>query len=391
MHVLYLSGWYPYPPDNGSKLRVYNLLRELAGHHSLTLLVVSEDAPASTPPELTELGRVVHVPGRRFRPAGRRALAGLLGRTPRVLVDTYRPQLSRQIEMEMRARRPDLVIATQWATAAYHDDFGDVPSIFEEVEIGAFESKLATARSALMRLRHRLPLIKWRAYLRRLLPRFRYCTVVSRAERDLLRRLVPGYDRLEVLPNFVRVADYRVAPPERNPNELIFAGALSYPANYDAAAWFARDVFPRIRREEPEARLIITGEEGDRPLPQSEGITLTGRLADARPAVANATVSLAPIRLGGGTRLKILEAMCLGTPIVSTSKGAEGLDVTAGEHLLIGDTAEAFARETVRLLRDPALRRRLSEAGRHRVDTTYNSTIVGPRFRELVERAAAAP
>src|SRR5262249_2931776 len=215
--------------------------------------------------------------------------------------------------------------------------------------------------------------------------------VVSRAERDLLRRLVPHYDGLEIVPNFVRVADYRIPLCERRPNELIFAGALSYPANYDAAAWFVREVFPLVRREVPEARLIITGDEGGRPLPRSGGLTLTGHLADARPAVAGATVGLAPIRQGGGTRLKGLAAMGLGTPIVSPSKGAEGLAVTAGEHLLIGDSPETFARETVRLLQDPALRHRLSEAGRQRVEATYNSTIVGPRFRELVERAAAAP
>jgi glycosyltransferase involved in cell wall biosynthesis len=388
MHILYLSGWYPYPPANGSKLRVLNQLRELAGRHRVTLIVLSADRPATTPPELAALGRVVHVPGRPFRPRSLRALAGLLGPAPRVLVDTYQPLLARRIEEELRAHRYDLVVANEWGTAAYHEFFAAVPAIFDEAGLGAFESKVTAARSPLARLRHRLPLLKWRAYLRRLLPRFRICTVASEPEQDLLRRLVPGYDRIEILPNCVRLADYEDVPREPRPHELVFAGAPSYAANHDAAAWFLRGVFPRIRREVPEAHLTITGEAGSRPLPRVDGVTLTGRVADVRPVVASATVSVAPIRQGGGTRLKILEAMCLGTAVVSTVKGAEGLDLTSGEHLLIADTAEGFARATVRLLREPALRARLIEAGRRRVETTYDSGTVGRRLGELVERAA---
>lgn len=390
MRILYLSGWYPHPPDNGSKLRVYNLVRELADRHRITLVVLSEDQPRTTPPELARLCRVVHVAGRRFRPASLRALAGLLSRNPRVLVGTHQPLLARRIEDELSAHRYDLVIATQWGTAAYHASFGAVPAIFDEAELGAFESKITAARSPLARLRHRLPLVKWRAYLGRILPWFRLCTVTSQPEKDLLRRLVPGYDRVEIVPNCVRVADYQGVAFERRPHELVFAGALSYPPNHDAARWFLHEVFPRIRLEVPEAHLTITGEAGAGPLPRVDGVTLTGYVPDIRPVVGGATVSLAPIRLGGGTRLKILEAMCLGTPVVSTTKGAEGLHVTAGEHLLIADTPEGFARQTVRLLREPVLRDRLAEAGRRRVRETYDSAIVGRRFRELVEKAASA-
>ena len=391
MRILYLSGWYPYPPDNGSKLRVYNLLRELADHHRLTLMVLSVERPSSTPPELARLARVVHVPGRPFRPGGLRALAGLLSRTPRVLVDTYQPLLTSSLEDELHAGRHDLVIAAQWSAAAYHASFAGVPALFEEVEVGAFESKVTEARSPLGRVRHRLPLYKWRAYLSRILPRFRLCTVVSEPERRLLRRLVPAYGRVEVLPNCVRVADYRDVVGPRDPDELVFTGAPSYAPNHAAAVWLLREVFPRIRAAMPAARLTITGAAGAHPLPRVEGVTLTGHVPDIRPVVARATVSLVPIRAGGGTRLKILEAMALGTPVVSTSKGAEGLDVASGEHLLVADTPEGFARETVRLLREPGLRARLAEAGRRRVEATYDSAIVGRRLRELVELAAAAP
>jgi glycosyltransferase involved in cell wall biosynthesis len=153
--------------------------------------------------------------------------------------------------------------------------------------------------------------------------------------------------------------------------------------------WFVGDVYPLIHARVPDVQLTITGEAANRPLPAAPNVVHTGHVENVRPLVASSCISVAPIRIGGGTRVKILEAMALGTPVVATSKGAEGLDVCHGVHLLIADTPHAFAEQVLRLLADPGLRRELSRNARDVVEARYNWKAIGCRFEELL--ASLAP
>ncbi len=345
MHVLLLSRWFPYPTTNGSKLRIYNLLRVLAPHHEVTLISFADRPDADpTTPALRALCRDIHVvPWTPFDPGSGHVLRGLLSGTPRSLVDTFSPVMARRIEAILAQDRPDLVVASQVATASYAEYFHDTPALFEEVELGVLYDRFTCAPTAAQRVRHGLTWLKHRRYLSRLLPHFRACTVVSETERSLLATAVPHAPHIEVIPNAVEVAATASVKSIRNPNGLIFAGSLSYFANHDAMRWFLAEVLPHIRRDWPAAQLTVTGDPGDAALEPTPGVTLTGLLDDVRGAVAAAAVSVVPLRIGGGTRLKILESMALGTPVVATSKGAEGLDVVNGEHLLIADDPRAFA------------------------------------------------
>ena len=150
---------------------------------------------------------------------------------------------------------------------------------------------------------------------------------------------------------------------------------------------FTRSI-PRLQAEIPDVCLTITGDHANLPLPSTENVTLTGFVDDIRPLIASSWISLAPIQVGGGTRLKILEAMALRTPVVATSKGAEGLDATPGEHLLIADTPEAFAATTVRLLREPELRQYLADNAYQLVSQKYDWAAAMPQFLNLVDRVA---
>jgi glycosyltransferase involved in cell wall biosynthesis len=154
--------------------------------------------------------------------------------------------------------------------------------------------------------------------------------------------------------------------------------------------WFLAEVYPRIQAQVTDVRLLITGDHADLPLPPTDNLTLTGFVDDVRPLVAAASISLVPIRVGGGTRLKILEAMALHTPVVATTKGAEGLDVQHGDHLLIADTPESFAQAVLRLLGDPALRQKLADNGYQLVRERYDWAAVMPTFLNLIERVAYA-
>src|SRR3989304_6090235 len=142
--------------------------------------------------------------------------------------------------------------------------------------------------------------------------------------------------------------------------------------------WFLEEVYPLIQAQVPDLSLTITGDHADLPLPPASNVTLTGVVDDIRPLIASSSVSLVPLQAGGGTRLKILEAMALGVPVVSTLKGAEGLEIRSGEHLLIADTPEAFAENVIRVLRDPALRKGITDRARRMVEEKYDWAVVMP-------------
>ena len=179
-----------------------------------------------------------------------------------------------------------------------------------------------------------------------------------------------------------------LAWPSSQPDVLVFNGSLTYSANYDAMRWFLAEVYPRVRAQVPGVSLTITGSTQGvdlAGLALDDTVRLTGFVEDVRIPVAEANLCVVPIRQGGGTRLKILEAMALGTPVVATSKGAEGLDITDGKHLLLADEPETFARRTVAVLGNPALRHDLTANARRLVEERYDWAAIGQRFVDLVE------
>ena len=241
----------------------------------------------------------------------------------------------------------------------------------------------------LSRLRSGLTWWKQRSYLRRLFPRFAACTVVSAQEAELIRAAAPAVRRVEVIPNGFDLQSARQVQGDPQPDTLIYCGSFRYFANHDAMLWFVNEVFPLVRAQVPAARLTITGDTAGRDFPTVEGVQLAGHVLDVRPLVASAWLSLAPLRVGGGTRLKILESFALRTPVVATSKGAEGLAAHSGQHLLIADDPVDFAAQVVSLLKDSHLRQSLAEQAFQLVEEQYDWAVILPRFLALVESAAA--
>jgi glycosyltransferase involved in cell wall biosynthesis len=298
--------------------------------------------------------------------------------------------MAQQIEQALTTHPYDLVIASQWGMASYGPYFQGLAALLEEAELGVLYEQFALATSAASRCRHGLTWIKQRRYASRLLRYYRACTVASDRERQLLSSTAPSFKAIEVVPNCINLADYGDVRETPQPHKLIFTGSFRYFANHDAMTWFLQEVYPRIQARAPDVWVTITGDNAGLPLPPADNVALTGFVDDVRPLIASAWVSLVPIRVGGGTRLKILEAMALGTPVVATSKGAEGLDAKHGEHLLIADSPEAFAEAVIRLLQEPGLRRRLADRAYQLVQQRYDLAALIPRFLDLVERVAHA-
>ena len=387
MNILFLSRWFPFPTNNGSKLRIYNLLRGLAERHDVTLLSFADQADVNPDaPEIQGICREVQViPWREFDPSSARARFGFLGITPRSLVDTFSPAMARKISSLSKSNHYDLVIASQLSMASYRRYFQHLPALFEEVEVGLSHDE-AHATSLSKRLRHAFTWFKLRFYLTKLLNSFQACTVVSEQEHDLLARHF-SVDKLalRVIPNSINTKEYDVLESSVVPNRLIFTGSFRYRPNYEAMLWYVEEVHPYLLEEIPDAQLIITGDHADLPLPSYQNITLAGYVGDIKALISSSSASIVPLLSGGGTRLKILEAMALGTPVVSTVKGTEGLGVRSGEHLLVAENPREFARSVVRVLRDKDFGQRIAGNAKQFVRENYDWTVTMPKFLSLVE------
>jgi glycosyltransferase involved in cell wall biosynthesis len=394
MKILFLSSWFPYPPDNGSRIRVFNLIRQLARVHDVKLLAFSQSGVVCDE-RIGEMRRycagVDVVPRTPFRPNSLRSLVGFFSARPRSFVDTYSHRMAALVEAAARERF-DVVLVSEIDAAPYAMAIAGTPRILEDLELTVVREKFETQKRLDRRLRYGLTWWKTRRFTARLLRQFDGCTVVSEGEREDVRRIAPAGCPVVVVPNGVAVADYvgDFGPPQRD--TLVFPGALTYDANFDAMAFFLEEIFPLIRAQLPEATLRITGTTEGVPtdqLPLGEGVTLTGYLEDVRPTVAHSWACVVPLRHGAGTRLKILEAMALGTPVVATSKGAEGLAVTPGEDILIADDPADFAARVVALLGSPALRDRIRRSGRRLVRERYDWDVIGRRVRRLIDDTIA--
>lgn len=389
MNVLFLSTWYPYPPNNGSKLRIHSLLAGLAKHHNVTLLsFVRDETGAEGDPETSGCRKIITVPWKQFRPNSGRARLGVLSARPRAVVDTFSPRMAQAIEDELRNGNYDIVIASQLETAAYGHLFASTPSIFEEVEVGVLYEQYRHAGSLARRARYGLTWFKHRHYLSSLLQRFQAYTVVSEKERQLVEKHAGGGRRAAgtVVPNCIDVSAYAGQMAEPTPYSLIFTGSFTYGPNYEAMLWFVDKVFPLVQEQIPQVTLFITGNHADLPLPERENVIRTGLVDDIRPLLGAASVAIVPVWTGGGTRLKILEAMAMRTPVVSTSKGAEGLDVTANEHLLIADTPHSFSQAVLTLITERQCAEHLAENAYTCVSQKYNWPSVLPGFLQLMDK-----
>jgi polysaccharide biosynthesis protein PslH len=394
MKILFLSPWFPYPPDNGSKIRIYNLLKGLASENAVTLISFFD--PTNPTPDFTPLENIcqeiIQIPHKLYNPRSLQSRLGLFLPNPRSVLDTFSKDAANCIQTIAHADQFEIAIASQIGMAGYRKYFQHIPAIFEEVELGVPYHRIVGAASFRSRARARLTWLKHKRYVEKLLTEYQACTVVSSQEKQLLKTSMPKMENVTVIPNCIDLSEYegyRKQAPARN--SLIYTGSFRYQANYEAMVWFLGEVFPLVREQVPDATLTITGDHCDLPLPTTDHVKLAGYVDDIRPLVANSWVSLAPLWTGGGTRLKIIEAMALGTPVVATSKGAEGLDVQAGHDLLIADRPKDFAQSVIRLLLEPETREKLSVNGYKLVSSKYDWPIVMPEFLKLIDQVLARP
>lgn len=374
MRVLFLSRWMPYPPDNGAKIRIYQVLKALAARHSVDLISYHEDdvQPGALEALKKLCASVTLVRYRPFKPGRLRALLALFSPLPRSVVDTYNLELRQAVERAVAGTSYDMVIASEIDMAEYARRLGGVKKVLEELEVTKIRSAWQSETHPLRKLRAGLTWWKLQRYTAGLLADFDGVTVVSELERQAVAGQLP--EKVFVSPNGVDAAHYPPRTGDGLPGLLIYTGAVSYRVNYEAVEFFLRDILPLVVARHPEARLLVTG-RADAAAAQALGALgaqFSGYLPDVRSALADAQINVIPLLTGGGTRLKLLEALAAGLPVVSTSAGAEGVDLRPGVDFLLADTPEAFAAALIRLLDEPELRRTLAENGRERARQRYD-------------------
>ena len=398
MHLLFLTPWHPWPPDNGSRIRVSQLLRSLTARHEVSLITFAGEPEAPDAEGLVALGlcrRAVVLPERAFARTTSSRLRGLFSPMPSHLYAVPTAGM-KTAARRILAQHPAQAIITTTTTIAEVGISLPAPChILEEHNFlgRMMRDRFEAASGPLAKARAWATWRKDIAWERRLFHRFDLVTMVSETDKAAIQAMACATTRIEVVPNGVDAAACALvqAAAQPVPDTVIYPGALTYDANLDAVRWFAAEVWPIVRRARPNARFLVTGKTDGvdtASLAQTPGLQLTGYLPDVRPTLAAAQVCVIPLRQGGGSRLKVLEAMALGVPVLSTNKGTEGLEVEDGRHCVVADEAEVFASALNRLLGDQDAGQRLARAALDEVVTHYDWGPIAERFLALVEQSA---
>lgn len=391
MKVLFLSRWFPYPYDNGSKIRVYHLIKALSKAHSVDLISFSGEAvtPEQKRKLLAFCRTVDTVIYQSFNPTRLKGVLGFFSRQPRSLIDTFNPEMASLIDRKVRAEAYDAVIASEIDMVPYAYRVSGPVKIFEEMEISKALDALQAGHSRWAHWRNALTWFKLSRYLNSLAQSFDGFTTVSQKECQNLEQIPSLLGKVQVVPNGMEIHPQAPGPGiSPKPGTLVYAGSLTYQANFDAVDYFLQDIFPLIQKKYPGVKFYVTGKLDGvdlTHLSRSEDVIFTGYLPDVSKTIAESWLSVVPLRIGGGTRLKVLESLSLGTPVVSTSKGVEGLDLEPGCDFLIGDDPQAFADQVFKVLEDEELRRRLGQMGRQSVAQKYNWNDIEAEFCSYVE------
>jgi sugar transferase (PEP-CTERM/EpsH1 system associated) len=389
MRILWVTSYAPWPPDFGGARRTYHLIEQAArAGHAIHLLAFGDADPQRQAAARAALGRLCAAVELIVDPA---ALPAALGDgDPAAVARKRRGQLrsllsprpyqyyahrsaAMQARLDALAREPWDLVQVEFSQMGYYRLPAGVPAVLDlhnvEYEV-LVRAAGARGVGATRRLYNQAEALKFRRDEPRLWRRFTALLTTSARDRRQVLAHAPHLP-VTVVPNGVDTAFFHPAPPDHPPATaptVVFTGMMAYYPNQDGVLYFAEQIWPLVRQAIPAARLLVVGTdppaairalaEGDR------GITVTGAVPDVRPYVWDAAVCVVPLRMGGGTRLKIVEALAMEKAVVSTTVGCEGIDVTPDQTLAVADTPAAFAAATVALLRDPARRAALGVAGR---------------------------
>jgi sugar transferase (PEP-CTERM/EpsH1 system associated) len=401
MKILWVKAGGLVPPDTGGKIRSYNILRELARQHSVTFFSFYAALPNDLHPNLENMfDRVVCVPLQLPKPKSFAEMRDygvrLFSSQPYSLTKFCRPEVRRKLHALLQQEIYDVILCDFIFAAGVIPWNSVTPKVLftHNVEATIWRRHYEVATSPLWKA------ISWREWRkmeaaeRRYLKLADHVLTVSETDRDAFVPLVDP-ERLSVVPTGVDIDYFQPMPIEELTDSLVFTGSMDWLPNEDAILYFVDAILPLIREKCPSVVLEVVGRSPSRKLQAlaetEKSVRLTGWVEDIRPFVARGSVCIVPLRIGGGTRLKIFEAMAMGKAVISTSVGAEGLAVKTGENILLADTPKDFAESVIALINDSKRRQHLGTAARALVQENYSWSKVAETFAHTLQNVVASP
>ena len=402
MRLLFLTPQFPYPPHKGTTLRTYNIIANLGARHEIDLLSLV-DAPVTPVTPLHDLCRRIATAAAPRRPNWRRALDTVMAPWPDMGLRLWSPNFAAQLEAWLRDETYDIIQVEGLELARYGLRARELCSpnqtllVFDNHNAEyLLQARIARAERDARgwtpgAIYSTVQAHKLRGFERRTCRWLDRVVAVSAADADALHQLDPRL-AVSIIPNGVDTHYYRrevVTPLDLSRHALVFTGTMDFRPNVDAVLWFAESVLPLILQVVPDVRFYVVGQRPHARLDvlrAHPAIILTGSVEDTRPYVAGAAVYVIPLRMGGGTRLKLLEAWAMEAPVVSTTLGAEGFEAGHARELLLADDETAFARSVVELLEDRQQARALGQRGRALALSHYDWRNLVPHFEEVYRK-----
>jgi sugar transferase (PEP-CTERM/EpsH1 system associated) len=376
-----LSPTLPWPLTIGSKIRIYYVLRELArAGLEVTLLALAHDpyGPGDLDPLRTYCSKLHVIPAKN-RPRAQAAWRAFLSRKPYGVAKFDSPAFRKAVTEALQQEDYPILWVHFMETLVY------LPSGWKKSPLVVLDQHNADERfwetyaregSPWVRLFAKFNLWQLRRFQASVLNQVDVVLSVSKEDADFTQaRLTNPATQVWIVPNGVDTERLQPLGTTERRNRIIFCGAMDVFMNIDAVNWFARRMFPRVREAVPDAEFWIVGRNPNskvKALASLPGVRVIGQVEDVRPYYAEAKVAVAPFRYGGGTKLKVLEAMALGVPVVATPVGCQGIEAVPGKHLFKEENEEAFTERVVNLLQDDSLRLQMAIEARKLVEDRYS-------------------
>lgn len=388
MNILHISPRIPFPLDTGAKIEIFNSIKLMASAHEITLLVFEEkdNKNESLISPLKELCKRIEIVPRNvssFLP-----FKNLFNNTPLAIAKYQSEEMKNKITQMLNENHFDLVRIDHLHLAQYGIYFRNIPKILRmhNVESQFMKRYAQYQTNPLVKFYALLEANRLEMYIKKIWSKFDCFLMVSQEDEKEFKKIAPQANT-KVIPIGVDTEYFRLTLSNLNSKQLMFCGSLEWQPNLDAVKFFIKEIFPLVRKEEPETKFLVIGKlpaaTKIKQLNNTPGIILKGYVDDVRPYAAESAVFVVPLRIGSGIRVKILETMAQGIPIVSTSLGCEGLEVNHGEHLLIADKPEEFCQHIITLLRNPTLAQTLVRNARKLIEEKYSLKVIKSQLEQI--------
>jgi len=398
VRILWVKAGKLLPVDTGGKIRSYRILKELERGHTVSLLsyyngkrdleyeaAIQAELPGAHSictgmPDASVVGESVYY------------LRRLSKSAPFAVTKFAHGEVRNLVTALLGARRFDIAVCDFLAASSNFGDGLQTPVILfqHNVETVLWQRMASREKNPAKRLVYRIEAAKMKRYESAALARFDHVVAVSERDQQWMLEMSPN-SAISVVPTGADTPPAMPAAAEASPAKIVFTGSMDWEPNIDGVEFFCREIFPRVRNEFPQVIFQIVGRNPAAQVKRlaSASVEVTGAVASVEDYVRDATVMVVPLRIGGGTRLKIFEAMARGKAVVSTTIGAEGLDVQNGRDLILADDPANFAGAICRLLRDGATRRKYEQAG-VACAVQHSWTRVAKRFEDILQRTVEA-